>query len=84
MLVSTVDIESVVKRDPDAIVVSSSRDEGRESLSAWRRLPHLRATARGNLLLLDSSALARPSPGMLEGVAQLCARLDEVRAKAMR
>jgi iron complex transport system substrate-binding protein len=84
LLVPTVDIESVVKRDPDAIVVSSSRAEGRESLSVWRALPHLRATARGNLVLLDSPALARPSPGMLEGVEQLCARLDEVRTKTIR
>ena len=44
------------------------------------------AGAFGGALLTVAlvAALARPSPGMLDGVEQLCTRLDEVRARANR
>lgn len=83
-LVPTVDTESVVRRDPDVIVVTASPGDADEALAPWRRLPALRATASGNLLALDSAALARPSPGMLDGVERLCGRLDEARARGLR
>jgi iron complex transport system substrate-binding protein len=84
LAVATVDIESVVRRDPDAIIVLASSGESDEALSAWKRLPGLRATSRGNLVPLDDSSLARPTPGMLDGVVRLCGHLDRIRSRGVR
>lgn len=82
-LVPAVSMEAVVAVDPEAIVTtgndaSVANDDG---LAQWRALPRLRASARGNLIVLDADAIHRPSPRVLDGAAALCARLDDVRAR---
>ena len=82
-LVPAVSVEAVVAADPEAIVTtgndaSAANDDG---LAQWRALPRLRATARGNLVVLDAETIHRPSPRVLDGAAALCARLDEIRSR---
>ena len=83
-LVPAITPEAVVAADPEAIVTTGSdattaHDDG---LAMWRALPRLRATARGNLIVLDADAIHRQSARVLDGVDALCARLDDVRARA--
>jgi iron complex transport system substrate-binding protein len=83
-LVPAVTVEAVVAANPEAIVTTGSdatatHDDG---LQRWRSLPRLRATALGNLIVLDADAIHRQSARMLEGVDALCARLDDVRSRA--
>lgn len=82
-LVPAVSVEAVVAVDPEAIVTtgndaSVANDDG---LAQWRTLPRLRATSRGNLIVLDAETIHRPSPRVLDGAAALCARLDAIRAR---
>ena len=82
-LVPAVSVESVVASDPEAIVTTgtdatASSDDG---LAQWRALPRLRATARGNLIVLDAETIHRPSLRAVDGTAALCARLDDFRAR---
>ncbi|MET0345536.1 MAG: cobalamin-binding protein [Casimicrobiaceae bacterium] len=82
-LVPAVSVEAVVAVDPEAIVTtgndaSVANDDG---LAQWRALPRLRASARGDLIVLDAETIHRPSPRVLDGAAALCTRLDTVRAR---
>ena len=82
-LAPAVSIEAVVALDPEAIVTtgndaSVANDDG---LAQWRALPRLRASSRGNLIVLDAETIHRPSPRVLDGAAALCARLDEIRTR---
>ncbi len=83
LLVPTVDIEAVVKADPEAIVTTpmGSEEENGLELELWRKFPSLRATAGNNLILIDSKSIGRHSPSVLDGAALLCAKLEAVRER---
>lgn len=81
LLVPTVDLESVVKRAPEAVVRTAGAEADERAFAAWRRLPHFPPTARGNLVTLRTDALGRPSPRVLDGVQLLCEALDDVRKR---
>lgn len=74
-----VDIEAVLQADPEAIVGSAETGAG-GGVGIWKAYPNLTAVRRGNLLAVDGILLNRPGPRMLDGAAQLCAGLEEVRA----
>jgi iron complex transport system substrate-binding protein len=78
-LAPTVGIEAVLQANPDAIIASSGSRE--DVLSDWRRFPHLKAVARGNLFSIDGGLMNRSGPRILDGVEDLCKQLDRVRAK---
>lgn len=72
---ASVDLESVLARDPVAIVIGGARNAG--SGSRWMSYPNLRAVACDNILHVDPALLVRPTPRILDGARQLCAWLDE-------
>lgn len=72
-----VDLESVLARAPEAIL---STDTG-EPAPYWARFGELTAVARGNLYRSNGDLLARPSPRIADGAADVCASLDDARAK---
>ncbi len=72
-----VDLESVLARSPEVIL---SADYG-DPLPFWSRFAGLEAVARRNVYRVPADALARPSPRIAEGAADVCARLDEARNK---
>jgi iron complex transport system substrate-binding protein len=72
-----VDLESVLARAPEAIL---STDAG-DPVPYWERFGQLAAVARGNVWRSRADLLARPSPRIVDGAADVCARLDEARAK---
>jgi len=72
-----VDFESVLARAPEVIL---SLDDG-DPVAFWARFGELEAVARGNVYRAPADALARPSPRVAEGAADVCARLDEARGK---
>ena len=80
LLVPTVDVEAVVRARPDAVVRTAAPGEP-EGFALWRRLPAFEPTARGNLIVLRTDALLRPSPRILEGVEMLCEALEGVRRR---
>lgn len=78
MLVATVDAESVVRAQPEAVVRTAAAEE-HDAFAIWRRLPHFAPTRAGNLITLRTDALGRPSPRILDGVQMLCDALEGVR-----
>ncbi len=73
-----VDLEAVLARAPEVILSLDDADPA----AFWARFEQLPAVARGNVYRAPADALARPSPRIAEGAADVCARLDEARDKA--
>lgn len=78
-LAPTVDIESVLQADPDAIIASSGEQD--DVLAGWRRFLDLKAVKKGNLMLIDGSLMNRSGPRILDGAEALCKQIDLVRSK---
>jgi iron complex transport system substrate-binding protein len=72
-----VDLESVLTRAPE-VILSTDTDA---PAPYWSRFPGLPAVALGNIYQSTGDLLARPSPRIAEGAADVCARLEEARAK---
>jgi iron complex transport system substrate-binding protein len=72
-----VDLESVLARAPEVILSLDDADP----VAFWARFETLEAVVRGNVYRAPADALARPSPRIADGAADVCARLDEARAK---
>lgn len=81
LLVPTVDVEAVVSANPEAVVRTGQASDAATAFELWRRLPDFRPTAAGNLVLLETDALGRHSPRILDGVQLLCDELERVRAR---
>lgn len=78
-LTPTVSEEAVVAIDPDVIVTGRAGRDGPDGLDTWRRFGQLRATRHGALLVVDSDTLHRSSDRIVEGIRDLCEKLDGVR-----
>ncbi len=81
LLVPTVDVEAVVKADPEAVVRTGKASNREGAFELWRRLPNFRPTEKGNLVLLETDALGRQSPRILDGAQLMCEELERVRAR---
>lgn len=76
-----VSVEAVIEANPAVIINSASDDRNTAQLEAWRRWPAISAVRDNHLYGIPSDLIARPTPRILEGVAQLCEILDIVREK---
>lgn len=75
-LAPVISIESVLQRDPDAIVAGGMGEARPEWLDDWRRYPSLRAVRRGALYFVHPDQLQRPTARILLGARALCRQLD--------
>lgn len=80
-LTPSVDIEAVLSADPEAIVASGMGHDTPLGLDDWRRWPHLKAVARGNLFTVSADLMQRPTPRLLDGAEQLCRHLETARGR---
>ncbi len=83
-LAAVIEIETVLRRDPDVIVAAAEGRQRPAWLEFWRRWPQLRAARQDALLLVDADLLNRHSPRFIEGLAGLCAALEQERGKALK
>lgn len=72
--------EAVLQRDPD-VVIWGDKDDVAGIEGFWKRWPAAKATRAGNLYAVSSDKLARATPRMAEGAAELCALLDRARSR---
>lgn len=78
-LAAAVGREAVIAAQPEVVVHSHQEDVG--AIDAyWSRLPQLPPSDPRRRVVVDGNTLTRQSPRMLDGVEQLCAGLDRVRA----
>lgn len=74
-----VDLESVLARDPPAIVAGHADGTNRPG-AHWNEFPDLHAVRCDNVLEVDPALLVRPTPRVIEGARRLCRWLErEVR-----
>jgi iron complex transport system substrate-binding protein len=73
--------EQVYERDPQAVVGAGSSGGIEEFHANWNARPTLKAVKEGNLVFVAADTLQRPTVRLADGVAQLCAGLDAVRAR---
>ena len=78
---ANVELEAVLRANPDAIVASGMDQERPEWLDDWRRWPQLKAVRQGNLFFIPPDLMQRHTPRILDGVEQLCAALDVARQR---
>ncbi len=77
-LAPVVSVESVLVRNPQAIIAASvgSCDDVR---AQWQRYPVVDAVRNGNVYSISPDLLSRPGPRMLDGVKVLCEVLERAR-----
>jgi iron complex transport system substrate-binding protein len=78
-LAPRISIESVLLRDPDAIVASGMGEARPEWLDEWRAYPSLTAVANEALFVVNPDHLQRPSARIVLGAQSLCQQLDQIR-----
>lgn len=72
--------EAVLAADPGAILFGK-QDDVPGIRRGWLRFPQMRAVRADNLIAVDADQLARATPRMAQGTAQLCEALDAARAR---
>ncbi len=72
-----VSVEDVLLRAPDVIL--AGEPPGHALLERWQRWEQLPAVRNGHLYTVDATLVARSSTRILEGLQQVCERLDRAR-----
>ena len=80
-LTPRVDVESMVQRNPEVILASGYEPLWPEWRDRWRTWPMLMAVARDSLFLIPPDLIHRQSPRILEAAEQMCAAIEQARAK---
>ncbi|WP_290634148.1 cobalamin-binding protein, partial [Aquisalimonas sp.] len=80
-LTPRIDTESVLDRDPEAIVAGGMGEADETWLEPWRGYDSLTATRRDNLFFVPPSSIQRPTPRVAEGSRILCEQLERARER---
>jgi iron complex transport system substrate-binding protein len=75
----TVDIESVLRLNPDAIIGTDEKSPTDGGVQMWARYPTMTAVKHHNLFVIDGNLINRAGPRMIAGAAALCEKLDQAR-----
>jgi iron complex transport system substrate-binding protein len=79
-LAPIVDREAVLARNPDAILISASGQDGYAQAADWKRFPNLQAVRDQHVFAVNDSLVGRMAPRILDGVREVCSALDRARA----
>ena len=69
----TLNVESIIAANPDLIVASGLGNERPAWLERWSHYRSINAVKHNALYALNPDLLQRPTPRLLEGLAQICA-----------
>jgi iron complex transport system substrate-binding protein len=72
--------ESVIAKDPEAIVGAGSALDEAVFHKNWSRFGSLQAVKRGSLIYLNPDIIQQQTPRLIEGVKAICKGLEKVRA----
>lgn len=76
-----VNIESVLERNPDAIIASGMSSARPEWLDEWLQWDSLKAVQNNNLFFVDPDHIQRHTVRLLLGIESICQQLDMAREK---
>jgi len=74
-----IDVEAVLKANPDAIVTSGMDEQRPEWLSDWKAWPNLKAVQDQQLHFVPPDHIQRQTARVLLGAERLCQQLDRTR-----
>jgi iron complex transport system substrate-binding protein len=74
-----VDIESVLQRDPEAIIGTEENTPADAGVLMWKRYPGMLAVKHANLFKIDGNLINRAGPRMIAGAAAMCEKLEQAR-----
>jgi len=80
-LAAVIDLEAVLKANPEVIIAGGMNQHSPEWLEDWRRYPSLRATKANNLFFIPPDLMERNGPRILEGAEQVCRDLEQARTR---
>ncbi|MFT4560289.1 MAG: iron complex transport system substrate-binding protein [Gammaproteobacteria bacterium] len=78
-----INVESVLRLDPDAIVASGMADARPDWLDMWKLWPTLKAVRNQQLYFVPPDLLQRHTPRLLDGAKMLCEQLQGTRAQML-
>lgn len=79
-LAPRISVETVLKRDPQAIVASGMGEARPDWLDKWLDWPQLQAVKNGHLFFVPPDLIQRHSVRILDGADLMCEALEQVRA----
>lgn len=80
-LVPALDVEAVVRADPE-VIIASGADENRPAwLDDWNRWRAMTAVKRGNLFSVPPQLIQRQTPRIFQGAQQACEALEIARSR---
>jgi iron complex transport system substrate-binding protein len=82
VMAPTVNIESVIAADPEAIFTARPEPGDKSWQAYWRRFPGLSAVEAGNLYSLPMNEMHRHGPRAIAATRLLCEHIEEARVKA--
>lgn len=74
-------METILQENPEVIIAGDQRERETSGIEAWRQYPSLQAVRRNNLFALDADLLHQASPRTIDGVVQLCEKLEVARQR---
>ncbi|OQX36437.1 MAG: hypothetical protein B0D91_09040 [Oceanospirillales bacterium LUC14_002_19_P2] len=77
--VPAVGIESLLARNPDAIVSTDRVGNDQDIYQRWQKLTVLEAVREQQLITLPDKLISLPTPRMLDGAEMLCEQLQAIR-----
>ena len=79
LLAAEVNIESVIEKNPDTILIGGEKQMQQGWLKDWQRWNTLSAVKNTQLHLLKADTFQRPTQRFIEGLSGLCQTLNTVR-----
>lgn len=79
-LAPAVSLETVLARDPEAIVSGDGEGDTAQRFKDWQRWPKLAAVREGNFIAVNDEWISRSTPRILDAGKQLCEALEKARA----
>lgn len=76
-----INIESLLERDPQAIIASGMSEARPDWLDDWKKWPSLQSVKNDNLFFVNPNHIQRHTVRILLGIDSICTQLDEARAK---
>lgn len=67
-----IDVEAVVARNPDIIVIAAPPGSGQEWVADWQRFMSLQAVRNGNVIVFEDQRLTRLGPSVIDATEELC------------
>lgn len=73
-----VDVEAVIARNPDIIVVAAPPGEGAAWVADWKRYPAVSAVRNGRVIAFEDQGLSRLGPSVIDATEKLCRTIASV------